>query len=99
MLGMYLLRPCLAVRANTGTPIRWSNAMYVLNEVRDPVRTVKIAGPLGLLICGILYIFANIAYYAAATPEEVAKSGVTIAAFFMYKVFGHAAQRALRYIS
>lgn len=73
----------------------WSNAMYVLNEVRNPVRTVKIAGPLGLLICGILYIFANIAYYAAATPQEIAKSGVTVAAYFMYKVFGHAAQRAL----
>lgn len=71
--------------------------MYVLNEVKNPVRTVKIAGPLGLLICGILYIFANIAYYAAATPEEIAKSGVTVAAYFMYKVFGHAAQRALRY--
>jgi amino acid transporter len=73
--------------------------MYVLNEVRNPVRTVKIAGPLGLLICGILYIFANIAYYAAATPQEIAKSGVTVAAYFMYKVFGHAAQRALRYVS
>lgn len=70
--------------------------MYVLNEVKDPVRTVKIAGPFGLLICGILYVLANVAYYAAATPEEIANSGVTVAAYFMKKVFGTAAQRALR---
>ena len=42
----------------------WQNANYVLNEVRDPVRTLKIAGPLGLGITATLYIFANIAYFA-----------------------------------
>lgn len=74
----------------------WSNACYVLNEVKNPVRTLKIAGPLGLLICGVLYLLANVAYYAAATPQEVAESGVTVAAYFMGKVFGTAAQQALR---
>ncbi|KAL7934744.1 amino acid permease domain-containing protein [Trichoderma chlorosporum] len=73
----------------------WSNAMYVLNEVKDPVRTVKIAGPLGLSTCGILYILANVAYFSAATPAEIAASGTTVASFFMKKVFGSAAQRAL----
>ena len=42
----------------------WSNINYVLNEVKDPVRTLKIAGPLGLGICAVSYIFANIAYFA-----------------------------------
>ena len=42
----------------------WQNANYVLNDVRDPVRTLKIAGPLGLGITAILYILANIAYFA-----------------------------------
>ena len=37
---------------------------YVLNEVKDPVRTLKIAGPLGLGSCAIFYIFANIAYFS-----------------------------------
>ncbi|KAL7782314.1 amino acid/polyamine transporter I [Trichoderma ceciliae] len=73
----------------------WSNAMYVLNEVKDPVRTIKIAGPLGLSSCGILYILANIAYFSAATPNEIAASGTTVASFFMGKVFGTSAQRAL----
>ena len=75
---------------------RWSNAAYVLNEVRRPVRTLKIAGPLGLGICGVLYLLANVAYFSAATPREVSKSGVTVASHFFGKVFGTAAQRALR---
>jgi amino acid transporter len=69
----------------------------VLNEVRNPVRTLKIAGPLGLFTCGTLYILANISYYAAATPAEVAASGNTVAAVFMGRVFGEAAQQALAY--
>ncbi|KAJ5535586.1 hypothetical protein N7513_008772 [Penicillium frequentans] len=73
----------------------WSNAAYVMNEIRNPVRTVKIAAPIGLSICGVLYILANVAYYAAATPEEIANSGTTVASFFMGKVFGSAAERAL----
>ncbi|KAL4812013.1 amino acid/polyamine transporter I [Aspergillus spinulosporus] len=73
----------------------WSNAAYVLNEIRNPVRTLKIAAPTGLGICGVLYLLANVAYYAAATPEEIANSGTTVASYFMGKVFGTAAERAL----
>jgi amino acid transporter len=74
----------------------WSNASYVLNEVKNPVRTLKIAAPLGLTICGVLYMFANVAYFAAATPEEVASSGVTVASHYMGKLFGEKGQQALR---
>jgi hypothetical protein len=42
----------------------WQCANYVLNEVKNPIRTIKIAGPLGLGITSALYIFANIAYFA-----------------------------------
>ncbi|KAF2158238.1 amino acid transporter [Myriangium duriaei CBS 260.36] len=73
----------------------WNNAAYVLNEVRNPVRTLKIAGPLGLATCGVLYLLANVAYFAAETPKEVAASKVTVASFFMLKVFGKSAQKAL----
>lgn len=45
----------------------WSNVNYVLNNVRNPVHTLKIAGPLGLGICSVLYILANISYFTAAT--------------------------------
>ncbi|OJJ55215.1 hypothetical protein ASPSYDRAFT_184836 [Aspergillus sydowii CBS 593.65] len=73
----------------------WSNAAYVLNEIHNPVRTLKIAAPTGLGICGMLYLLANVSYYAAATPEEVSNSGTTVASYFMGKVFGSAAERAL----
>ncbi|KID93095.1 high affinity methionine permease [Metarhizium guizhouense ARSEF 977] len=57
----------------------WANSMYVLSEVKNPVGTIKIAGPLGLATCGVLYILANVAYFAAATPQEIVQSGTTVA--------------------
>lgn len=47
----------------------WSNVNYVMNNVKDPIRTLKIAGPLGLGICAILYLLANVAYFAWVTPH------------------------------
>ncbi|KAI0365761.1 amino acid transporter [Pilatotrama ljubarskyi] len=75
--------------------IGWSNVNYVLNNVKDPVRTLKIAGPLGLGICALLYILANISYFAVASKEEIIDSGVTVASLFFRKVFGPQAQKAL----
>ncbi|KAG1852540.1 amino acid transporter [Suillus subluteus] len=73
----------------------WSNVNYVMNNVRNPVRTLKIAGPLGLGICAILYLLANVAYFSAATKTEIDNSGVTVAALFFGNVFGSVAERAL----
>ncbi|KAK8245332.1 high affinity methionine permease [Phyllosticta capitalensis] len=73
----------------------WSNAANILNEVRNPVRTLKIAGPLGLGICGVLYLLANVAYFAVGTPEQLANSGITVGSYFMSKVFNDAGSRAL----
>jgi len=73
----------------------WQNANYVLNEVRDPVRTLKIAGPLGLGITATLYIFANIAYFAASPKKAILESGTTVASLFFENVFGVQAQRAM----
>lgn len=42
----------------------WQNVNYVLNEVKNPIRTLKIAGPLGLGLCASLYLLANVAYFA-----------------------------------
>ncbi|KZS96537.1 high affinity methionine permease [Sistotremastrum niveocremeum HHB9708] len=73
----------------------WSNVNYVLNEVRDPIRTLKIAGPLGLAICALLYLLANVAYFAASSKHDILKSGVTVASLFFRNVFGEQAQKAL----
>ncbi|OJA09985.1 hypothetical protein AZE42_12695, partial [Rhizopogon vesiculosus] len=61
----------------------WSNVNYVMNNVRNPVRTLKIAGPLGLARQD-LHLF-----------EEIGASGVTVAALFFKNVFGSVAERAL----
>lgn len=75
----------------------WNNAAYVLNEVKRPVHTLKIAGPLGLGICTLLYMFANIAYFSAATPQEISKSGITVASFFCWKsLWSHGQESHLR---
>ncbi|KAI0090101.1 amino acid transporter [Irpex rosettiformis] len=73
----------------------WSNVNYVMNNVKDPVRTLKIAGPLALTICAVLYILANVAYFAAASTDEILNSGTTVASLFFGKVFGHEAEKAL----
>jgi L-type amino acid transporter 9 len=55
----------------------WQNANYILNDVRKPVHTLKIAGPLALGITATLYILANVAYFAyvSHTPQEKAVPG------------------------
>ncbi|KAH9848766.1 amino acid transporter [Lenzites betulinus] len=73
----------------------WSNVNYVLNNVKNPVRTLKIAGPLGLGICAVLYLLANVSYFAAATKDEIIHSGTTVASLFFHNVFGAKAQKAL----
>ncbi|KAH9478194.1 High-affinity methionine permease [Psilocybe cubensis] len=73
----------------------WSNVNYVMNDVKNPVRTLKIAGPLGLGICAVFYLLANVAYFAAATKQEIRTSGVTVASLFFKNVFGTEAQKAL----
>ncbi|KIJ93551.1 hypothetical protein K443DRAFT_135026 [Laccaria amethystina LaAM-08-1] len=75
----------------------WSNINYVMNNVKNPVRTLKIAGPLGLGICAVLYMLANVAYFTAATKDEISKSGVTVAALFFKSVFGTKAEKALSF--
>ncbi|KAH8426783.1 APC family permease [Aspergillus melleus] len=70
----------------------WCNAGYVLDEVKDPRRTLKIAGILGLTSVGLLYFMVNVAYFAAATPKELSETGVTVAALFIGRVFGEEMQ-------
>ncbi|KAH9980758.1 high affinity methionine permease [Russula compacta] len=73
----------------------WQNVNYVLNDVKNPVRTLKIAGPLGLGITSMLYIFANVSYFAASSKRDILKSGTTVASLFFRNVFGVHAQKAL----
>ncbi|KAL2845916.1 amino acid/polyamine transporter I [Aspergillus pseudoustus] len=66
----------------------WSNAAYVLDEVQNPRRVLRIAGILGVGTVGCLYTLTNISYFIVATPEEISKTGVTVVALLIGKVFG-----------
>ncbi|KAI0063741.1 high affinity methionine permease [Artomyces pyxidatus] len=73
----------------------WSSVNAVMNNVKHPIRTLKIAGPLGLGLTSALYLLANISYFSAATKEDIVKSGDTVASLFFKNVFGSQAQKAL----
>ncbi|KAL6233528.1 hypothetical protein BDW75DRAFT_231894 [Aspergillus navahoensis] len=66
----------------------WSNAAYVLDEVKDPRKVLKIAGVVGVGTVGILYTLTNVSYFIVATPDEISKTGVTVVALLIGKVFG-----------
>ncbi|KIK58841.1 hypothetical protein GYMLUDRAFT_45139 [Collybiopsis luxurians FD-317 M1] len=86
---------CLSLYNVIWSYIGFSNINYALSEVKDPKRTVRLAGPLAIVIVTILYILANIAYFAAASKTEITGSGRLVAALLFRNVFGARAERAL----
>lgn len=73
----------------------YSNLFYALGEVRNPTRTMKIAGPLAIVSLTILYVLAQVAYFACVPKDEVLNSTQIIAANFFAHVFGERSARAL----
>lgn len=74
--------------------VGYSNVNYALGEIKDPVRTLKIAGPASLISLAIIYIFVNIAYFAVVPKEKLISSKLVLAADFFDIVFGGNAKRA-----
>ncbi|KAK4189155.1 amino acid permease-domain-containing protein [Podospora australis] len=66
----------------------WENANYVMGELKNPQRTLKIAAPLAVVGVTILYVLANVAYFAAIPKAELAKSEVIVAGLFFRNMFG-----------
>ncbi|KAI4215640.1 MAG: hypothetical protein LQ351_002109 [Letrouitia transgressa] len=66
----------------------YENAFNVVNEVKNPVRSIRNYGGISLLLVGLLYILANIAYFAAVPKAELEKAKVIAASLFFEKVFG-----------
>lgn len=69
----------------------WENANYVLSEIKDPRRTLAIAAPLAVGGVTILYVLANVAYFAAIPKADLATSEVIVAGLFFRNVFGDSA--------
>ncbi|KAK1750128.1 amino acid permease-domain-containing protein [Echria macrotheca] len=64
------------------------NVNNVLNEVRDPVRTLKSAATTALVASCILYFLINVAYFLVVPLDEIKHSGELIAALFFERTFG-----------
>ncbi|PPQ77115.1 hypothetical protein CVT25_010809 [Psilocybe cyanescens] len=67
----------------------FENAFNVLNEVRNPVKTMKRYAPISLTIVFVLYFFANIAYFAAIPKQAIRTSNELTASLFFTAVFGN----------
>ena len=58
------------------------NVNNILNEVKNPIRTVKYIGPVALLTACLMYILINVAYLSVVPLDEVRHSRELIAALF-----------------
>ncbi|CAL9733762.1 high-affinity methionine permease [Monosporozyma servazzii] len=74
--------------------IGYSNINYALGEVKNPTRTLKIAGPSSLIVLAIIYMFVNIAFFAVVPKEKLISSKLILVADFFDIVFGGNARRA-----
>lgn len=59
--------------------IGYSNVNYSLSEVKNPVRTLKIAGPIAMASITVVYMLVNVAYFAAVSKADILSSGRTVA--------------------
>lgn len=66
----------------------YDNVNNVLNEIKDPVRTLKSMAPTALLTVAVFYLMINIAYFIVVPLEEIKNSGELIAALFFEGIFG-----------
>ncbi|KAF3903917.1 hypothetical protein ABW21_db0201381 [Orbilia brochopaga] len=76
----------------------WENANYVLSEVKNPTKTLKWSAPIALGTVAVLYILANIAYFAALTKQEIIQgtaNAVAVSFFRKLKVADHFSNNAV----
>ena len=75
--------------------VGYSNLMYAMGEVKAPVRTIKIAGPLAIGVVTVLYLLTQVAYFAAVPREDILGSTQIIASLYFQNMFGASAAKAL----
>lgn len=71
------------------------NVNNVLNEVKNPVKTLKSVATAALVTACILYLLVNVAYFLVVPLDEITNSGELIAALFFEKTFGPTVGRTI----
>ncbi|WRT69148.1 uncharacterized protein IL334_006132 [Kwoniella shivajii] len=77
------------------TCIASSNANHALSETRTPVRALRIAAPAAIAIVTVLYMLANIVYFAAVPRDQILGNVRILSASSFRSVMGKKAERAL----
>ncbi|CAK1358050.1 unnamed protein product [Cercospora beticola] len=72
-----------------------NNVNNVLNEVKDPVRTLRSAAFTALATACGMYLLVNVAYFMVVPLDEIRGSGELIAAIYFERVFGTAVGRRI----
>ena len=67
------------------------NVNNILNEVKNPSRTIKSVGPAGLLTACVVYVLINLSYLSVVPLDEMRHSRELVAALFFERLgFGRA---------
>lgn len=66
----------------------YGTANQVLSDVKNPVRTLKIAAPIALTLVSVAYLAINIALFLVVDKKDFRSAGVVAAGIFFRNVFG-----------
>ncbi|KAJ3992956.1 high affinity methionine permease [Lentinula boryana] len=67
--------------------VGWESVFSMVNEVKDPIPTLKKFAPLSLGVVFVLYMLVNIAYFATVPLEKIKSSNEMIANLFFETIF------------
>ncbi|TDZ15988.1 High-affinity methionine permease [Colletotrichum orbiculare MAFF 240422] len=77
----------------------YSNAFNVVNEIKNPIPVLKRHATISVIVVAVLYMFCNVAYFAAVPKAEFKGAKEIAAAVFFTKVFGTGpAEQALNFL-
>ncbi|KAK3935241.1 amino acid transporter-like protein [Diplogelasinospora grovesii] len=66
----------------------YSTANQVLSDVRDPVRTLRVAAPVALSLVSLAYLAITVAFFLVVDKDDFKSAGVVVAGIFFRNVFG-----------
>lgn len=66
----------------------WESANYIAGELKNPRKTLALAAPMAVGGVTVLYILANVAFFAAVPKSELAKADVLVSGLFFKNMFG-----------